>query len=956
MTPTNLDEYLTGLFRPHDLTGLWVGVTSFRRRDGQRDAAITRYRKADDLDGIAADVTDLDAHPASTGVFLGQALADHPGPDDDRYKAADAAALTHLWVDLDIAGDGHADGKPYPPTVDDAMRVVDAIGLYPSVIKHSGNGLQLEYRFDDPWILDTDTERAEAAALVRDFIHTVRARAHSVGAWTIDSVFDLARVMRVPGTTNRKDPTRPKPVTLLEHHPARVYSRDELTAILADPAYLKSVNTGAINDEELRRVFAMINLSAAIRDARAGRAAEMIELASENLDESDTRLVELWEKAPRAKDDSEMDLSLGNSAFWLHRKISDDKAALQFAAVVIIGNRLRHGRKVEKVTERADYLARTLALVLKAVDTIQPGRAPAATLAELQEDVDAVANPEPARPPLALVPSPREHSQPPAPDVDEPPAATSAPPAKTGPPIDFTKSRRWDYSHEGNATRFAAVYGVETVAYVPGTNVTRTWRDGVWVTDSGTHLHSLVRRLTELMRAQAARETAAAYKVAEEAGDDPAAKEAAKSATKRAAEFDKWVTQSRMGPAVAHTVKAVRALPGVEVPAGRWNADDRLLNCANGTLRIDFDGLVTFGEHRAEDRITHKIGTTYDPNATSPRWEQFITWALPDPAVRRVFHQLAGLSLLGGNRRHLFAFLIGKSRSGKSTAMEVIGRVLGNTEDPALGLASSFKMTALRTRREASGDPQMVRLIDKRFAWGSEASDGWALTADVIKGFSGGDTLNARDNFARSGEVVDRTPKFSPWIVANHHPEITGADDALFERIRAVPFDQHRAEGKRDPELVDRIATGEAAGVLNWLLAGLIDAIQGPEILERGKLPQPCVALAERMRQSVDVYALFLAECCEPCQCESNKDCVPVADAWATYRSWAYDSNEKPGTKRAFGDAMTSAGYPTSGTLRTRPGGPVVRVRMGLSLNGEWRRRLAADQGDADRGGISIGA
>ena len=57
------------------------------------------------------------------------------------------------------------------------------------------------------------------------------------------------------------------------------------------------------------------------------------------------------------------------------------------------------------------------------------------------------------------------------------------------------------------------------------------------------------------------------------------------------------------------------------LPLSTFDSKDYLLNCPNGTLDMRTG---QFREHRSEDYITQLAGVSYDPAATSPRWEQFM--------------------------------------------------------------------------------------------------------------------------------------------------------------------------------------------------------------------------------------------------------------------------------------------------------------------------------------------
>ena len=132
-------------------------------------------------------------------VYFGLGLV--AGSPKGRGKLADIAAIGCLWADIDIAGPGHK--KPnLPPNETMVCKLLDRIGLKPSILVHSGHGLQAYWLLKEPWVFDTPAERHQAATLARRWSATVRAVAAvetlpevglstAEGARSINQNFDL---------------------------------------------------------------------------------------------------------------------------------------------------------------------------------------------------------------------------------------------------------------------------------------------------------------------------------------------------------------------------------------------------------------------------------------------------------------------------------------------------------------------------------------------------------------------------------------------------------------------------------------------------------------------------------------------------------------------------------------------------------------------------------------------
>ena len=141
------------------------------------------------------------ASDAGKDVYFSVGVSERLFRAHERAKSADIVAIPALWVDIDIAGDAHA-AKALPPDYISARALLPEM-LDPSIVVHSGHGIHAYYLFRELLDTRTDEERSAAEELLRRLQGAVRARAAEHG-WHVDSVPDLCRVLRVPGTLNRK--------------------------------------------------------------------------------------------------------------------------------------------------------------------------------------------------------------------------------------------------------------------------------------------------------------------------------------------------------------------------------------------------------------------------------------------------------------------------------------------------------------------------------------------------------------------------------------------------------------------------------------------------------------------------------------------------------------------------------------------------------------------------------
>src|SRR5690606_15535961 len=90
----------------------------------------------------------------------------------------------------------------------------------------------------------------------------------------------------------------------------------------------------------------------------------------------------------------------------------------------------------------------------------------------------------------------------------------------------------------------------------------------------------------------------------------------------------------------------------------------------------------------------------------------------------------------------------------------------------------------------------------------------------LVKDITGGDKLVAR--FMR-GEWFEFAPTFKIFLSTNYKPRIVGNDDAIWDRLRLVPFLIRIPEEERRPMdvMLDEFEE-ELPGILQWAVEGCL--------------------------------------------------------------------------------------------------------------------------------------
>lgn len=181
-------------------------------------------------------------------------------------------------------------------------------------------------------------------------------------------------------------------------------------------------------------------------------------------------------------------------------------------------------------------------------------------------------------------------------------------------------------------------------------------------------------------------------------------------------------------------------------------------------------------EHRREDYMLALSPVEYQPEADRGEWLEVLDRITGgDVELGRTLQQVAGYVLSGSSALRLLPWLYGPKGTGKSTFAELLGTVLGE-----MAATLDTKLFAADSARERLG----AGVWGKRAAFCAEAGNA-RLDAELLKTLSGGDRLAVRFLFC---EPFTAPPHHTLLMVANDPPRVEAYDDALKDRVLALPF------------------------------------------------------------------------------------------------------------------------------------------------------------------------
>jgi putative DNA primase/helicase len=159
------------------------------------------------------------------------------------------------------------------------------------------------------------------------------------------------------------------------------------------------------------------------------------------------------------------------------------------------------------------------------------------------------------------------------------------------------------------------------------------------------------------------------------------------------------------------------------------------------------------------------------------------------------------------------AVLHGVGKNGKSTLVELFQDLMGDY----IGVANANTIMK-QMFSDTTAQYQLAMLKGRRFVSMSETKRGVELEEAMVKQITGSDTISAR---APYGEPFTYRPQFKLWMSTNHKPEIPDGSEAIWDRMRLIPFTQRFDGKKADPDLPEKLRK-ELPGVLAWAVTGCV--------------------------------------------------------------------------------------------------------------------------------------
>lgn len=351
-------------------------------------------------------------------------------------------------------------------------------------------------------------------------------------------------------------------------------------------------------------------------------------------------------------------------------------------------------------------------------------------------------------------------------------------------------------------------------------------------------------------------------------------------------ELAEWAAASEFRPRLEAMAVLARSAPGVSVLPSQLDSDPWAFNCLSGTIDLRTGELRP---HRREDLITRLAPVEYRPELPTPLWDAFLERIFAgDRELIRFVQQFLGMALTGDISEQYLVIFHGQGNNGKSVLLDTVHFIMG----PYAVQAPPDLLTLSKHREHPT---EIADLWGCRLVAASETEEQSQMRLQMVKRLTGDARLKGRF-MRRDFFEFDRTHKLI--LVTNNLPVVREDSEAVWRRVRLVPFSVIIPEAERDPRLLLKLRE-EAGGILVWLVRGCMDW------RAHGLIMPPAVrAATEQYRGEADHTGRFLADCC-----------TLAAGLWVAsgsltkeYEQWCRERMERPLAGRKFTDGLVARG------------------------------------------------
>lgn len=718
---------------------------------------------------------------SKSGIYVRATTIKGKLPSGSRGSEKDSACLPALWADVDIAGPGHAhntrNGLPLPPDEETARGIIQACNLpEPTLWVHSGGGLYPWWMLKDTYCIQDEDDLLRARYLSRTWHEVIAHAAETLNLFYGTEVADLARVLRVVGTVNRKVADNPRQCRLSSGGSGELYTFRELME--------------AANEAKL-----LIPVPEA---ARLSVPVPRAESADDELRPGDDFNVRGDWQEILVPQGWQVHHSRGDTVYWTRP-----------------GKELRDGYSA--TTGRAADADRLYVFSSSTPFTPELAYSKFAAYSLLVHGGDYSAAARELRGLNYGAPSQKQ--------IQAQPEQFSPEQVVEGKVLDRGEEVLGELE-DANPKKYMTSEGFQSLGLardiiklgplaIGQDQILWRYESGVWVPSK----HEIRGRMVRLLG-------------------------------------NKY--RSNLHSTVDGTVQTL-------IPTVTCDPIPEIINFRNGLYEWQSDLLK---DHDPKILSTVQMGTDWDPDATCPEFDDFLSQVVDTDAVPLVW-ELIGYLMYSGNPLHKAIMLLGRGRNGKGTFLRVIQSLLGPGNTTSVGLHD------LANNRFSAAN-----LFGKIANVVGDIDGTYIESTAMFKKITGQDQITAehknRDSF-----------NFTPWAVpvfsANKVPGSADTTTGYLSKWVVIEF-PNTFTGREDRSLNERLQTKPE---LQGIAAKAMPALR--TLMARGnfELTESTRQAQEHFERGVDQIKTWVHECAE---LAPDLPFVPRAEMYKQYTNWAGDN------------------------------------------------------------------
>ena len=326
----------------------------------------------------------------------------------------------------------------------------------------------------------------------------------------------------------------------------------------------------------------------------------------------------------------------------------------------------------------------------------------------------------------------------------------------------------------------------------------------------------------------------------------------------------------------AHVQNVVKHIStGCFVGETDLTASDKL-NCLNGVLDIDTLELLP---HSPYQRSLIQVNAVWDAKAECPTIDKFLSEVLLDDC-QDLIREIVGYTLMQSNRFEKAVLMVGAGGNGKSTFLNLIRSLLGDTNYVSKSLKSleenRFTVADLFGKlANICGDMPASRLED----------------TSIFKQITSTDAVTGERKFKGSFHFENFATNF---FGCNDLPPTSDRTYGFYRRWLVLPFSYEIPEDQRDTQLGDKLNTpAELSGLLRL-------AVEGQQRLRK----KGVFSVSDTVKDALQVYQLendsvlrFVSDVVDI----RDKAVVSTRqEVYDTYRAYCESQGDKPVSQTIF--------------------------------------------------------